>query len=145
MSSRTYYRGPEVVVTDRLFVWHTTPTKGFVVRDLRKVELVRTHRNPFSAYAAAAVVASALATWLLLGTSAAYVTGVMGLAILPFVFTTGRRFRPRRWELRATYRGHQILLFASSDSQAFHQVARGLRRAVEDCRPPATARYRLVA
>src|SRR4051794_23289815 len=29
MSKRTYYRGPDAVVTDRHFVWRTTPAKGF--------------------------------------------------------------------------------------------------------------------
>jgi len=144
MSNRTYYRGPEVVVTDRLFVWRTTPTKGFVVRDLRNVELVRPHRTPYAAYAAGAVVILAIATWVLLDSSAAYATGALALTVPPLFVAAGRRIRPQRWELRATYRGYGILLFASSDARVFNQVARGLRRAVEDCRTPA-ARYRLVA
>lgn len=144
MSNRTYYRGPEVVVTDRLFVWRTTPTKGFVVRDLRDVELVSPHRTPYAAYAAVAVVILAIATWALIDSSAAYATGAAAAAVPPLFVFAGRRMRPQRWELRATYRGYGILLFASSDSRVFNQVARALRRAVEDCRAPA-GRYRLVA
>jgi hypothetical protein len=144
MSNRTYYRGPEVVVTDRLFVWRTTPTKGFVVRDLRNVELVRAHRTPYTAFAVGAVAILAVATWALLDTPAAYATGALAFAIPPVFVTADRRIRPQRWELRATYRGYGILLFATSDARVFNQVARGLRRAVEDCRVP-TSKYRLVA
>ena len=41
MTTRTYYRGPDAVVTDQLFVWLTKPTRSYVVRDLRNVGLVR--------------------------------------------------------------------------------------------------------
>jgi hypothetical protein len=133
-----------VVVTDRLFVWRTTPTKGFVVRDLRDVKLVRAHRTPCTAWAAAAVVVLAVATWALLDSPAAYATGALALAVPPLLITTDRRIRPQRWELRATYRGYGILLFATSDVRVFNQVARALRRAVEDCRVPAS-KFRLVA
>jgi hypothetical protein len=97
MSNRTYYRGPDAVVTDRFFIWHTTPTKGFDIRDLQHVGLVQP----------------------------------------PFVI-----FARRRWELRATYRGRQVTLYSSFDSRVFNQVARALRRAVEDARP-AIGRYDL--
>lgn len=94
MNRRTYYRGPDAVVTDRLFVWHTAPTKSFIVQDLQNV----------------------------------------GLALFATAFW---RMRPRRWELRATYQGHEVILYASCDTRVFNQVARALRRAVEDTRRPA--------
>jgi len=104
MSKRTYYRGPDAVVTDRLFVWHTTPAKGFAIQDLRNVGLVR--------------------------------TGAVAVAV-PFLLLAGfSGVRSRRWELRATYRGHDVVLYSTSDTRVFNQVARALRRAVEDARPP---------
>jgi hypothetical protein len=137
MSNRTYYRGPDAVVTDRLFVWRTTPTKGFVVRDLHNVGLVRSEVDrlrPYTVSVAGGALILIAATWTLLDTPAAYATGFLAVAVLAILVTTSR-LRPRRWELRATYRGYEVMLYASSDVRVFNQVARALRRAVEDCRP----------
>jgi hypothetical protein len=137
MSNRTYYRGPDAVVTDRLFVWRTTPTKGFVVRDLHNVGLVRGEVDPLRPYTAPVVVGALVlvaAAWNMLDAPAAYATGVLAIAAVAVFATAGRR-RPRRWELRATYRGYEVMLYASSDVRVFNQVVRALRRAVEDGRP----------
>jgi hypothetical protein len=137
MSNRTYYRGPDAVVTDRLFVWRTTPTKGFVVRDLHNVGLVRGEADPrrlYTAPVAAGALVLVAAAWTMLDAPASYAAGVLAIAALT-VFATGGRRRQRRWELRATYRGYEVMLYASSDVRVFNQVARALRRAVEDGRP----------
>jgi hypothetical protein len=34
---RTYYRGPDAVVTSDFFVWRTTPAREFAIRDLSHV------------------------------------------------------------------------------------------------------------
>jgi hypothetical protein len=139
MSTRTYYRGPDAVVTDQFLVWRTTPTKGFVIRDLRNVGLVRNEMDglrPYTALVAGGALVLVGATWTVLGTPAAYALGFLAIA-LPTTFTVARlRMRPRRWELRATYRGARVVLYASPDARVFNQVARALRRAVEDARPP---------
>jgi hypothetical protein len=140
MSNRTYYRGPDAVVTDRLFLWRTTPTKGFVVRDLHNVGLVRSEVDrlrPYTASVAGGALVLIAATWALMDTPAAYATGFLAVTVLALLATAGSR-RPRRWELRATYRGYEVMLYASSDVRVFNQVARALRRAVEDCRPAGT-------
>lgn len=140
MSYRTYYRGPDALVTDRLFVWRTTPSKGFAVRELRNVGLVRVdvdRLRPYTAHVAAGALVLLAATWTMLDTPAAYVLGFLAVAV-PGSFTVfAMRARPRRWELRANYRGLEVVLYASSDVRVFNQVARALRRAVEDARPPA--------
>jgi uncharacterized protein DUF6232 len=145
MSKRTYYRGPDALVTDRLFVWHTTPAKGFLVRELRNVGMVRDEADPlrpYTAHVAAAALVLVGATWLMLDTPAAYVLGFLAVAV-PGSFTAfSMRSRPRRWELRANYRGLEVVLYASSDARVFGQVARALRRAVEDSRP-ATGDFHL--
>jgi hypothetical protein len=138
MSTRTYYRGPDAVVTDQFFVWRTTPTKSFVIRDLRNVGLVRDmdRLRPYTAHVAGSALVLVGATWTVLGTPAAYALGFLAVA-LPTTFTVARlRMRPRRWELRATYRGTRVVLYASPDARVFNQVVRALRRAVEDARPP---------
>jgi hypothetical protein len=140
MSNRTYYSGPDALVTDRLFVWRMPPAKGFAVRELRNVGLVRGDADPlrpYTAHVAAAALVLVAATWTMLDTPAAYVLGFLAVAV-PGTFTAfTMRSRPRRWEMRANYRGLEVVLYASSDVRVFNQVARALRRAVEDARPPA--------
>jgi hypothetical protein len=140
MSYRTYYRGTDAVVTDRLFVWRTTPTTGYVIRDLRNVGLVRADGDrlrPYTTHVVVLVAVLAAAAWTVSRTPAAYFLGFLAVA-LPAVFAVAVvRNRPRRWELRANYRGHEVILYASSDVTRFNQVTRALRRAVEDARPPS--------
>ncbi|HEY7274154.1 MAG TPA: DUF6232 family protein [Actinoplanes sp.] len=143
MSTRTYYRGPDAVVTDQLFVWLTQPTKGYVVRDLRSVGLVRAEGSRLRSYTlhvAGATLVLAAATWMALDSPAGYVLGAFTIAT-PSAFAVARlRMRPQRWELHATYRGTRVLLYASFDVRVFNQVVRALRRAVEDARPPVDHR-----
>jgi hypothetical protein len=141
MSNRTYYRGTDAVVTDRLFVWRTTPaTTGYVIRDLRNVGLVRADADQLRPYTMHVVVLTAIlaaATWTVVQTPAAYFLGFLTVA-LPTVFGIAAvRSRPRRWELRANYHGQEVILYASTDVTKFNQVTRALRRAVEDARPPS--------
>jgi hypothetical protein len=140
MSKRTYYRGTDAVVTDRLFVWRTGPAQGYHIRDLRNVGLVRADTDRLRPYTTHVVVLTAVlaaATWTVSMTPAAYFLGFLTVA-LPTVFVVATiRSRPRRWELRANYRGHEVILYASTDVTRFNQVTRALRRAVEDTRPPS--------
>jgi hypothetical protein len=140
MSTRTYYRGTDAVVTDALLVWRTTPTKSFVIRDLRNVGLVRAdvdHVRPYTTHVVAATAVLAAATWTLSHTPAAYFLGFLAVALPAGFSVAAWRSRPRRWELRANYRGAEVVLYASSDVRVFNQVTRALRRAVEDARPPS--------
>lgn len=141
MSNRTYYRGPDAVVTDRLFVWRTTPTRGYVVRDLHNVGLVRREiggiGQSLGPVAGGALVVLVTA-WATLEPPVATVTSLVAVVALIIVGTAGRRLRPRRWEMRATYRGREVVVYASSDVRVFNQVTRALRRSVEDCRPVAS-------
>jgi hypothetical protein len=149
MSTRTYYRGPDAVVTDELFVWRTTPTKGFVVRDLHNVGRVRGNvgrLRPYSAHVTGAALVLVAATLTLLDTPAGYALGVLALAV-PGVCTAAaatRRMRPQQWELHATYHGYEVVLYTSRDERVFNQVTRALRRAVEDARP-ASPKYGMAA
>jgi len=140
MSKRTYYRGPDAVVTDKFFVWQTSPVKSFAVRDLRNVGQVRAIAEPTSSsvktsVAAAATVGVIGAGWTLLQPPQAYAIGMVAVAIpvacvLPSMFR-----RARGWELRATYRGVDIVLYTCTEERQFNQVKRALRRSMEDARP----------
>jgi len=141
MGNRTYYRGPDAVVTDKLFVWHTTPTKGFAVRDLQNVGLVRADADPdrnYTAQLGAGAVIVVVAAWLMLDAPTVFAVAFLAVAVPVLLAATLWRMPPRRWELRATYRGQTVLLYASCDTRVFNQIARALRRAVEDARPPAS-------
>ena len=137
MSTRTYYRGPDAVVTDELFVWRGT---RFVIRNLRNVGRGRgdvDRLRPYQAYSATGALIVIAAAWATLDAPAAY--ALAGVAItIPVVLTVAaRRIQPPRWELRATYHNQSVIIYASSDERVFNQVTRALRRSMEDARSPA--------
>jgi hypothetical protein len=133
MRTRTYYRGPDAVVTSELFVWRTTPARMFAIRDLRNVGIVRCDAGggrPHTTHAAGASVALAVALWPMPNTPV--LVAVVLAVVLPGVAVAYWRLRPRLWELHATYRGTPVILYASPDARVFNQVSRALRRAMED-------------
>jgi len=138
---RIYYRGPDVVVTSELFVVRRgSPPGRFAIRDLRDVciapgqpEGVRLSAvvPPAAAAVLVAAVAVSAAGGVLVGVAIAVSAAGAGLAC-----AVVHQHRPRRWELRATYRERSVSLYASTDARVFHQVSRALRRAIENDRPP---------
>jgi len=139
MSTRTYYRGTDAVVTDERFVWLTSPAKMFVVPDLHNVGLAcsnaRLHR--YAAPIAGVTLILAAATWTTLEHPVTYALGVLGITISGAAAAISWRVRPRRWELHATYRGHEVVIYTSTDERVFNQVSRALRRSMEAARSPA--------
>ena len=132
MSTRTYYRGPDAVVTSELFVWRTAPARVFAIRDLRNVGIVRCDADgghPHTTHAAGGSVVLAVA-WPVLNTPV--LVAVILAVVLPGAAVAYWRLRPRLWELHATYRGTGVILYASADARVFNQVSRALRRAMED-------------
>ena len=69
---RTYYDGPDALVTENHFIWRTDPLRAFIIGDLRDVRLVqRDVGSPRTITALAAVAAAALIVapgWLLIHT-----------------------------------------------------------------------------
>ena len=133
---RTYYRGPEVVVTDSLFVWRSDRTVSLVLRDLRNLAVLRI-QGPrltpvivaalsfaFAGIVLAAVVRDGWALWV--GSSAA-------VAALGLSWNIVRQ-SPTIFTLRGVYRGSELVVYSSRDERVFHQVCRALRRAMEDMR-----------
>jgi hypothetical protein len=133
MSTRTYYRGPDAVVTSDVFVWRTAPPKMFVIRDLRKVGISYSdaRRRTHGAQAAVGSAGLAVAIWPILDTPALIAAVVLAVAIPGVVVATRLRPGPRMWELHASYRSAEVLLYASADTRVFNQVSRALRRAME--------------
>jgi len=129
---RTYYRGPDAVITDTHFVWQSPAVKIFAIDDLDDVRLERTVAGAPSAVEFSLglgllilAVAAGLAT---LGTIAApLVVAVVAVAL----FALGRRGRGQAWEIRARYRAEDVTVYTSPDPRIFNQVTRALRRTIE--------------
>ncbi|MEV6631365.1 DUF6232 family protein [Actinoplanes sp. NPDC051470] len=132
---RTYYRGPDVVVTSEFFVWRTMPGKIFAIRELHDVGITNTavdRSRPPTVQTATGSVALAVAIWPVVETPAMIALGLLAISIPGIAVHAWWRCRPRLWELHATYRGDGVILFASTNAQVFNQVARALRRAIEE-------------
>jgi Family of unknown function (DUF6232) len=137
MSKRSYYRGPDALVTSEKFVWRTAPARVFAIRELRKVGIVRAADDDgrsTSAHVAGGSVILVAATWPVWDTPQLVALGALIIAVPGVVAAACWRMRPQAWELRATYRGMDVILYASSDVRVFNQVSRGLRRSMEDAR-----------
>jgi hypothetical protein len=134
---RIYYRGPDAIVTSELFVRCGSPPGRFAISDLHQVcispgadEVARPAVIVFAAAAALVAAAAVSAAGGVLVALAVLVTASAAGATAALL----RRRKPRRLELRATYRGRELTLYSSSDERVFNQVSRALRRALEDHR-----------
>jgi hypothetical protein len=129
-----YFRGPCVVVTDKVFEVRYPYRQRFTIRELRDVYVVRSGPDPTAVGAtvialAASVVVAAM--WPLLRSPGAWLVAIAVIAALAMTSGTCWALNPTEWELRATYRGFQVQLFRTRDAQQFGQVKRALQRALE--------------
>ncbi|WP_433373376.1 DUF6232 family protein [Actinoplanes sp. CA-142083] len=141
---RIYYRAPDVVVTSELFVRHGPSPGRFAIRDLRDVGIAPAVpegvRPGIVVLPAAAAVLVAAAVVSVAGGVLVAVAIAVSACAAGMVFAMVHQHRPRRWELRATYEGREVTLYASADDRVFNQVGRALLRAIEAGRqwPPHT-------
>jgi len=130
----TYYRGPDVLITHKVFVvWEPQP-QAFRINELRDVYRVRGDLHPvrmITAHVAGAAIVVAAASWPFLTSPAEYIAAVVFVATPSLASGTAWRLRPRAYELRATYRQLDVLLYSSTDVRTFGQVTRGLIRALD--------------
>ena len=131
---RTYYNGPDALITENHFIWRTDPVHAFRIRDLRDVRLVQRHiGSPRVILATAIIAATALIVapgWLLLDTTGGRVILLIAAATA-VTLATARRHSAYQWELRTTYQAREVVLYRTPEIRTFTQVARALRRAVE--------------
>jgi hypothetical protein len=66
------------------------------------------------------------------------------LTVAAVVTVALHRALPREWEMRARYRGRDVVIFTSTDEAAFGKVTRGLQRALE-ASGPETSSYDLAS
>jgi len=135
---RTYYRGPDALVTDEHFVWRSSSSQIFTVHELRHVGRVPGHvsapRPGTVLGVAAAVLVAAAASWSTLGSAAGFAALALSTVIVVTAIVAQRQRAARRWELQATWRGLPVTLYSSSDVRVFNQVTRALGRSIEDGR-----------
>jgi len=136
---RTYYRGSDALVTDDYFIWRATANRIFAIRELRGIGITRGPLSSSGQAPALAIGAGLLLlagmSWMLAGptvgytaTAAAIVAGLMVVSLI------GRR-TARQWHLLGTYRGAVVTIYSSPDERVFNQVARALRRSIENAAP----------
>lgn len=136
---RTYYRGPDALVTDEHFIWRTSSSHIFAVGELRNVGLVRggvAAKHPTGALIIVVLlVAASAAGWATFGAPVGYSLAALSLTVTALALATLRQQAAHIWHLHATYRGLEAHLYSSPDPRVFNQVARALRRSIEDSRP----------
>lgn len=139
---RTYYRGPDALVTQERFVWETAPSRTFAVHALDDVVLVRCNvpagRSGTAVPVAVVLTALAGAGWLLAGPVVGAAVGFLAVLAGAAALVTRPHRSVREWQVRATYFGSPVTVYASADERVFNQVTRALRRAKEDSRRPIT-------
>jgi hypothetical protein len=131
---RTYYDGPDALITENHFIWRTDPLRAFIINDLREVRLVqRDVGSPRVILVTATAAAAALIVapgWLLLDTTIGRLVLLVAALAAVSLATVGRR-NVHQWELRATYQSREVVLYTTLEIRTFNQVTRALRRAVE--------------
>ena len=128
---RTYYRGPDAVITDTHFVWQSPPVQIFAIDDLRDVRLERTVAGgPSGAEFALGLglFVLAIAAGLKIGVPAAL---PIVAALVVVVLIALRKRSGHAWEIRARYRAEDVTVYTSLDPRVFNQVTRALRRTIE--------------
>lgn len=136
MPYRTYYRGPDAIVTDRLFVRRSTPARSLVLRELRslRVSRVRGPRSvPVVVVASCVAAGAVLAGALLDHVWALWVSAAIAVVALGLSWIVVRR--PATLTLRGLYQGAEMVIYTSTDQRIFNQICRAVRRAMEDIRP----------
>ena len=128
---RTYYRGPDAVITDTHFVWQSPAVQIFAIDDLDNVRLERTVPSGPSGVEFSlgfGLFILAVAAGLKFGPAAA----APMVAVLVLVVLVALRRRGRHaWEIRARYRAQDVTIYTSADPRIFNQVTRALRRTIE--------------
>jgi Family of unknown function (DUF6232) len=133
------YRGAELRITHEVFeVLHPTH-RVYHVRLMHEIHVVKLTASPGaldslrrgSTGAAVAAAVAVVAGWPSFDSPAASLVGLVLLGTASIVAGACWRLRPSSYELWATYRTEEIVLFQTTDAQVFGQVKRALIRALE--------------
>lgn len=131
-----YYIGPRARITNEVFECLALTQTSFAVGQLKDVHIVRptvAAREfvvPVGFFSSAGASVAGLCGDLP-GTVRIVVLllATLGVLALAAIWTASRH--RRLCELRATYQGHPVCLFQTTDVREFGQVSRALQRAIE--------------
>nr|AEE65497.1 ShdA [uncultured bacterium BAC AB649/1850] len=132
---RTYYRGPDALITQDRLVWYDDITRTYLIRDLRTVGIVQdgsTGRRRAAAVAAIVLGPAAAVAWLQVSPVAGAVLGFLAFAAVIISVTAAPMRTVHVRQLQAHYRGVVTTVYESADERVFNQVTRALRRSLED-------------
>ncbi|MEU7904794.1 DUF6232 family protein [Actinoplanes sp. NPDC049118] len=131
---REFYRGPRVLVTDKVITVQRAAPRSFVLAELHAVHIVR-QRGACGMSGERVLGISALVSGIVIvpvvGRVSVGVATVTTVVALVYAFIHLRLGPPAHHELVATYRGVRAVVFESDDQREFEQVCRGLQRALE--------------
>jgi hypothetical protein len=131
---RVYYRGPRALITADTITVARSTSRSYLLSELASVYVVR-QRAAQSLRSTRSMGVSALVGSLMIvpiaGRTSVVLAAVIFVGLLVCAFVCLRVGPPAHHELVATYRGRQVLVFASDDQREFNQVCRGLQRARE--------------
>jgi hypothetical protein len=134
-----YYASRAITVTGDAIIVDEPIPKRYRLDDLQRIHVARPRaRNGFMApFLGVLTLLFVAATWTVLDTPAAYVVGVLAIAIGVGGAWAVVRQRGAN-ELRASYRGVPIVIYLSDDAAEFARVCRAVVRAVEAGGPNAS-------
>ena len=126
-----YYSGQRITVTS----WYVeTPSGRYPMAEVGEVLRLLTYTYPGRKVAlvvGAVEVGMALPLTIAFQSAALLLVGLLAAAGVAAGVLRDAHCNPRWMELRASYRGEEVLLFSSRDASEFEQVRRALIRAVE--------------
>jgi hypothetical protein len=129
-----FYPGPEVRITHEVFVILGPCPRRLKINELEDVHIIRGDLHPArvtTAHTAGGAIVLVSVSWPFLDSAAVWLVALAALAASIGISGACARLAPRTYELRATYRGLAVRLYASSDLTRFGQVKRALVRAIE--------------
>lgn len=140
----TFYRGPCVRITHKVFETRYPNPRSFLLADLHFVHVVERAASPPAALSSARVgstgVAGAAAVAIALSRaeqwqpleSPTLTLGLIVLLLVSIAVSGGCwSVRPMELELAALYHGEPVTLYCSTDLEDFGQIKRALIRALE--------------
>jgi hypothetical protein len=126
-----YYRGRDLVITNEVVDVRRPFSHRYEIDKLSDLHVVRHRLDPTitaAAYTAVGALIIVVVSWRLLTSVEAWLLALLLVGAPIAVFRVCLLCRPRIHELRATYEGQEVVLYATEDATAFAQVRRAMIR-----------------
>jgi hypothetical protein len=131
----TYYPGPDVRITDKVFTVLGDRPIRFRIKDLVDPYVIRGDRHPAGVVTGRFAVGTTVAgtvSWGMHDSLVLHAAMVVAIAIPVLVAGACLRAAPRTYQLWAVHDSTDVCLYSSTHQARFGQVRRALVRAVEE-------------